>query len=80
MVIGVALDSTEKSVKDFVAKRKISYPIVVGDYDLAGQVGEVEALPTTYLYNPDGKLVSYQEGVVTRVSVESYIRSKSQKK
>ena len=76
VVIGVALDSTAKSVKDFVAKRHISYPIVVGDYDLAAQVGEVEVLPTSYLFNPQGELVSYQEGVVTRNSVETYIKNK----
>ncbi len=76
VVIGVALDSTEKSVREFVAKRHVSYPIVLGDYDLAAQVGEVEALPTSYMYNPQGELVSYQQGMVTRSSVESYIKSK----
>jgi len=79
VVIGVALDSTKESVVEFVAKKKISYPVVVGDYDLAAQVGDVELLPTSFLYDPTGKLVSYQEGVVTRSSVESYIKSKSRK-
>ncbi len=80
VVIGVALDSTKTNVVDFVAREKISYPIVMGNYDLADQVGEVEALPTSYLYDPSGKLVSYQQGMVTRASVESYIRRKSGKK
>ena len=80
VVIGVALDSSKESVVEFVAKKKISYPMVFGDYDMAAQVGEVEALPTSYLYDSTGKLVSYQQGMVTRASVESYIRSKSQKK
>ena len=47
---------------------------------VAAQVGEVEALPTSYLYDPAGKLVSYQQGMVTKASVESYIKSKSKKK
>ncbi len=79
MVIGVALDSTRESVVEFVAKKKIPYPVVVGDYDLAAQVGEVELLPTSFLYDPSGKLVSYQEGEVSRESVEAYIKSKSRK-
>lgn len=79
VVIGVALDSTEKSVKAFVAKRNVTYPIVMGDYDMAEQVGKVEVLPTSYLYNPQGELVSYQEGLLSRESVESYIKSKSKK-
>lgn len=79
VVIGVALDSSRESVVEFVAKKQVSYPIVLGDYDLAAQVGEVNALPTSYLFDPSGKLVSYQEGMVTRESVESYIKSKKQK-
>jgi thiol-disulfide isomerase/thioredoxin len=79
VVIGVALDSTEKSVREFVVKKKISYPIVFGDYEMAEQVGEVEVLPTSYLYNPEGKLVSYQAGLLSRESVESYIKRKRAK-
>jgi thiol-disulfide isomerase/thioredoxin len=79
VVIGVALDSTRESVVEFVAKKRISYPVTVSDYDKAAQVGEVDALPTSYLYDPAGKLVSYQQGMVTRASVESYIKSKSKK-
>jgi len=79
VVIGVALDSTEKSVKAFVTKRNVTYPIVLGDYDMAEQVGQVEVLPTSYLYNPQGELVSYQEGLLSRESVESYIKSKAKK-
>ena len=76
VVIGVALDSTKESVVEFVAKKKVSYPVVFGNYDMAAQVGEVEALPTSYLYDPTGKLVSYQQGMVTKDTVESYIKSK----
>jgi thiol-disulfide isomerase/thioredoxin len=79
VVIGIALDSSKESVVEFVAKKRVSYPVVVSDYDQAAQVGEVEALPTSYLYDPTGKLVSYQQGMVTRASVESYIKSKSKK-
>lgn len=76
VVIGVALDSTRSSVAEFVSKRNISYPIVLGNYKMAAQIGEVEVLPTSYLYAPNGELVSYQAGDVTRESVETYIRNK----
>lgn len=76
VVIGVALDSTEKSVREFVTRFAITYPVVVSDYDQAAQVGEVNVLPTSYLYDPKGELVSYQEGMLTRSSVESYIKSR----
>jgi hypothetical protein len=37
----------------------------------------VQGLPTTYLYNPEGKMVAQQVGAITRTAVESYITSKS---
>lgn len=76
VVIGVALDSTRASVVEFAAKSGITYPLVLGNRSMAAQIGKVEVLPTSYLYAPDGELVSYQAGEVTRASVESYIRDK----
>ena len=77
VVIGVALDyPSAKVVRDFVKEHAITYPIVLGDYKIASKIGKVEGLPTSYLYNPAGKLVSYQAGIVTRRSVEEYIRRK----
>ncbi|KAF0203330.1 MAG: alkyl hydroperoxide reductase/Thiol specific antioxidant/Mal [Gallionellaceae bacterium] len=81
VVVGVALDSTRASVVDFAAKHKISYPLVIGSYTLAeAQVGPVSALPTSYLYDPTGKLVSYQEGMVSRSDIETYIFLKNKNK
>ncbi|HEX5363177.1 MAG TPA: TlpA disulfide reductase family protein [Gallionella sp.] len=76
VVIGVALDSTRASVVEFAAKENISYPLVLGNHRMAAQIGEVEVLPTSFLYAPNGKLVASQSGEVTRESIESYIRDK----
>ncbi|MEI7841836.1 MAG: TlpA disulfide reductase family protein [Gallionellaceae bacterium] len=81
VVVGVALDSTRASVAEFVSKYKISYPIIMGSYTMAeAQVGPVNALPTTYLYDPTGKLVSYQEGMVTSAEIDTYIVLKNKSK
>lgn len=78
VVIGVALDSTRAAVANFMSKHAISYPIVVGSYTLAeAEVGPVSVLPTSYLYDPTGKLVSRQEGIVTRAEVEMYLLLKN---
>ena len=80
VVIGVALDSTRPAVAAFASKHGITYPIVIGSYTMAeAQVGVVEALPTSYLYDPTGKLVSYQEGMITRAEVETYLFLKNKK-
>ena len=77
VVIGVAMDyRNPKEVLQFADQMMISYPMVLGDYKLAAQVGAVNGLPTTYLYNPQGKQVAYNVGAITRDAIERYIRSK----
>jgi thiol-disulfide isomerase/thioredoxin len=78
-VIGVAMSSSRDSVISFSRQLEISYPVVLGDDKTAAQIGRIDALPTSYLYDPTGKLVSYQSGMVTREAIESYIRSKTRK-
>ncbi len=77
VVIGIAMTSSKDSVLSFAKQMGISYPIVMGDDKSAAQIGRIDALPTSYLYDPTGKLVSYQAGMITREAIESYIRSKT---
>jgi thiol-disulfide isomerase/thioredoxin len=78
VVIGVAVDFRgAKQVTDFAESMMISYPIVLGSSEVINQIAPVQGLPTTYLFNPEGKMVAQQVGPVTRESVESYIASKS---
>lgn len=74
MVIGVAWQyKSEKKVTDFVDDMLMSYPIVFGDDDVLAQIGPAEVLPTTYIYNPQGKLVKTKHGIVTRQYIEKLI-------
>ena len=76
-VIGIAMDSgSAKSVANFVKAHGIKYPIVLGSSKTRRQLGGIDVLPTSYLYSPEGKLVSYQQGEVTRESVDAYIKNK----
>ena len=78
VVIGIALDfRSAKQVTDFADGLMVNYPIVLGDSQVVNQIGPVQGLPTTYLYNPEGKMVAQQVGAITRTAVESYITSKS---
>jgi thiol-disulfide isomerase/thioredoxin len=75
IVIGIALDyRNAKQVMDFAESMQVSYPIVLGNPKLATEVGPVDGLPTTYLYNPAGKMVAHQVGGVTKEAVEDYIQ------
>lgn len=78
VVIGVAMDyRSAKQVTDFADGLLVDYPIVLGDDQVVRQIGPVRGLPTTYLFNPDGKMVAQQVGAITREMVESYIASKA---
>jgi thiol-disulfide isomerase/thioredoxin len=77
VVIGVALDyRNAKQVTDFADGLLVNYPIVLGNRQVTGQIGPMQGLPTTYLFNPEGKMVAQQSGMITRKAVEGYINSK----
>ncbi len=74
LVIGIAIDSgSSKQVAEFAQAHGISYPLVMGNRKVTAQIGTVEVLPVSYLYNPNGEQVSYRAGEVTRAGIEAYI-------
>ena len=77
MVIGVALEyKSAKEVADFVDDMLMSYPIVLGDDKVIAQIGSAEILPTTYIFNPQGKLVKTKRGLITRQYIDKLIAGK----
>lgn len=78
VVIGIAVDyRSAKQVTDFADGMLVSYPIVLGTPKVISQIAPVQGLPTTYLYNPQGKMVGQQVGAITRKSIEAFIAHKS---
>jgi len=72
MVIGIVFDyETTEEVVRYVDDMLMSYPVVLGSDVLATQIGSAEVLPTTFIYNPEGKLVKTKRGVVTRSYLET---------
>jgi len=77
VVIGIATEyNSPKLVTDFAREHRISYPVVLGNDAIVAQIGRVEGLPMTYMFNPQGKMVAYNVGALTQKAVEGYIRSK----
>lgn len=78
VVIGIAVDyRSAKQVTDFADSMFVSYPIVLGTPKVISQIAPVQGLPTTYLYNPEGKMVGQQVGAITRKAIENFIATKS---
>jgi thiol-disulfide isomerase/thioredoxin len=72
MVFGIAFDyQSAKEVANYVDDMLMSYPIVLGDDQVAKQIGYSEVLPTTFIYNPSGKLVKTKRGLVTKQYLEA---------
>jgi len=78
VVVGVDYeDIGDEQLSRFVKKLAISYPVLRADPDESQEFGEVPALPTTFLINPQGEKVARQVGPITATALESYIRRKS---
>ena len=77
MVIGVAMQyKSSKEVADYVDDMLMSYPIVLGDDKITAQIGSADVLPTTYIFNPEGKLVATRHGLITKAYVEHLISAR----
>jgi peroxiredoxin len=75
-IVGVSMDEDGwKSVKPYLATKKIDYPIVVGTEDLAKAYGGVDSLPSTFIIDRDGKIAFAHTGLVGKDTYETEIRS-----
>jgi thiol-disulfide isomerase/thioredoxin len=74
MVIGVVFEyKTVKEVTDYIDDMLMSYPTVLGGDHVTKQIGSAEVMPTTYIYNPRGKLVKVKKGIVSRQYLETIV-------
>jgi thiol-disulfide isomerase/thioredoxin len=79
MMFGVAFDyQSAKEVADYVDDMLMSYPIVLGDDQVTQQIGYSDVLPTTFIYNPSGKLVKTKHGLVTKQYLEAIMAREKQ--
>ncbi len=75
-IVGVSMDEDGwKSVKPYLATKKIDYPIVVGTEDVAKAYGGVDSLPSTFIIDRDGKIAFSHSGLVGKDTYETEIRS-----
>jgi thiol-disulfide isomerase/thioredoxin len=74
MVIGVVFDYKDtKEVAAYVDDMLMSYPIVLGDSAVTAQIGSAVVLPTSFIYNPQGKLVKIKRGLISKQDIEKII-------
>lgn len=73
-VIGVSMDDQGFAiVKPFIAEKKIEYPVVIGNDELAKQYN-LESMPMTLLIDREGRIAVSHTGVVDKQNFESHIQ------
>ncbi|WP_221032279.1 TlpA family protein disulfide reductase [Actomonas aquatica] len=76
VIVGVSLDRAGVPVvQKFAQDYEINYPIVMGDQDLTETFGGIEAIPTTFLIDRDGKIRHRKVGSMSREDYEPLVRS-----
>lgn len=76
MILGIAMDYEDsKTVMEYAEALSIPYPIVLGDRWIASQLDELSMLPSTYLFDPEGKPAARKIGLLTREDIEKFIQS-----
>jgi peroxiredoxin len=70
VVVGVSLDSDGwKSVRPWLKEKKVNYPIVIGNDNLAKEYG-LESMPLTVLIDREGKIADSHSGMVSQSGTE----------
>ena len=73
-VLAVSLDEDGWDVvRPFAEELKANFPILLGDDEMAEEFGGVVALPTTFIINKKGEIVTRHTGLVSKDEYESEI-------
>ena len=84
-ILGVTLDGQDgiDDAEDFIAEYDIKFPTIVTNYVemniwMEQSIGEsLRGTPTFILFDPEGKLVAAQPGIVATTSLEKFIKENS---
>jgi len=82
IVVGIAIDfpgygyAKKSEVIEFIDDYLIEFPILLSDSHITKRLdlGQLEGLPTTYLFTPNGDVVGVQVGGITKEIIESFIQ------
>ena len=75
-VVGVSLDEQGPDVvKKFAKQFGVTYPIVIGNQKVADAYGGIDAIPTTFVVDRKGRIVSWHMGYDDKAAFEKEIQS-----
>jgi peroxiredoxin len=76
VVIGASVESSDEivAVRKFAEKFGINYPVGVADQDSVRAFGGVDAIPTTFIIDREGRIVSRHLGFTEKADLEKEIK------
>jgi len=72
-IVGVALDEPA-DVRSFVRANGLNYPVLIGNAEIAQAYGGVQSIPTTFLIDREGKIVTSAVGLRPKETWEQAIQ------
>ena len=73
-VVGISMDDDGwKSVKPYLAAKKIDYPVAIGNDELGKLYGGVDSLPTTFIIDRSGNIAYTHTGLESKDTYEKEI-------
>ena len=76
-IIGASVDGRDEiaAVKKFAEKLGVNYPVVLADDDTVRAFGGVDAIPTTFIIDREGRIVSRHLGFTEKTELEKEIKT-----
>lgn len=86
IVVSIAIDfpsytyADKDEVAEFADDYLIDFPVLLSDGSITRRLGlgRLDGLPSSYVFDPDGKVVGMQIGGVTRSTLETFIDKQKQ--
>jgi len=74
-IVGVAMDdASNEDIAKFAKEMGVNYPILLGTESVGQSYGGVNALPTTFFLDRDGKLIAREFGLQSRSVFVDHIK------
>jgi thiol-disulfide isomerase/thioredoxin len=75
-ILGLVVDDDDQdAIKSFVSDSRINYPVALATNEIRLQYGGIAALPTSFVIDPEGRIVQKHEGLRDPVLYETEIRA-----
>jgi peroxiredoxin len=73
-VLGISMDDDGwKSVRPYIASHKMTYRVAIGSDTVAQKFGEIDALPTSFILDRQGRIAAHHVGLVDKSDYQNEI-------